>query len=78
MSKVISVIEMEVGEQGTIVQLQGGHGLERNLESLGIRVGNKIKKVSQQFMRGPVILAYRQTQIAVGYGMAQRILVEVE
>ena len=48
------------------------------LNALGIRPGRRITKVSSMFMRGPVTVRVRQSQIASGFGMANRILVEVD
>jgi len=48
------------------------------LNALGIRPGRRITKVSSMFMRGPVTVRMGQTQIAIGFGMANRILVEVD
>lgn len=78
MAEVISVVDMNAGETGKIVGLQGGHGMMRNLESMGIRIGTQIKKVSQQLMSGPVVVSHGNTQVAIGFGMAQRVMVEVE
>jgi len=51
--------------------------MARKLEALGIRTGKEITKISEQLMRGPVLLQQNQTQAALGFGMASRVLVEV-
>jgi len=78
MAEIISVAEMNTGETGKVVAFQGGCGMMQHLESMGIRIGSKIKKVSQQLMRGPIIILHRNTQVAIGFGMAQKIMVEIE
>ena len=55
-----------------------GTGFGRRLEALGIRPGKKVTKVSSMFFRGPVTLRIDNTQVAIGFGMANRILVEVD
>ena len=77
MSDVISLVEMPTGEKGKIAVIQGGHGLVRKLDAMGIRIGKEITKVSEQLMRGPVLLRQGNTQVAIGFGMAQQILVEI-
>ncbi|OQX89678.1 MAG: hypothetical protein B6D65_01990 [candidate division Zixibacteria bacterium 4484_93] len=72
----VSLVQMKPGEQGTIVAIQGGYGSRRRAESLGIRVGVSIKKISAQFMRGPIIVQVGNTTIALGFGIAQKIIVE--
>ena len=70
--------QLEGGESGVVVEIHGGHGLIRRLESLGIRVGKKVTKVSSQFMRGPVTIRIGNSHVALGFGMAKKILVEIE
>jgi len=66
---------MKQGEEGVVVSIQGGYGLFSKLESLGIRIGTRIKKVSSHFMKGPVIIQAGNTQVALGFGMAGKIMV---
>ena len=73
----VSLVQMRSGQKGKIVEINGGYGLASKLEALGIRIGKEITKVSEQLMRGPVLLRHNHTQAAVGFGMASRILVEV-
>ena len=47
------------------------------LSALGIRPGKRITKVGAMFMRGPVTVQVDRTQVAVGFGMARRIMVEL-
>lgn len=70
--------DLKPGEGGRITQIDGGHGMVSRLAALGIRPGRRITKLSSGFMRGPVTLEVDRTQIAIGFGMAKRILVEVE
>lgn len=74
---MLNITEMKQGEEGRVVKIEGGFGLLSKLESLGIREGVKIKKTSAQIMRGPITIQVRNTQVAVGYGMARRIFVEI-
>ncbi len=68
---------MGYGKEGRVVSIGGGMGLRRRLEALGVRVGVKIKKTSAHFMRGPVVVRTGNTEVAIGYGMARRVMVEV-
>ena len=74
----VDLTQLEEGESGRVVLVSGGHGLIRRLESLGIRVGKKVTKVSAQFMRGPVTVRIDGFQVALGFGMARKVLVEIE
>ena len=73
----LKLTQLKSGQKGVIVQVQGGAGLIRRLESMGVRPGKKITKVSAQFWRGPQIVKVDNSQVAIGFGMAGRILVEV-
>ena len=69
---------MESGQKGTIVDVLGGHRLRPRLEAMGVRPGKTITKVSGQAFRGPVTLKVGRTQIAIGFGMANKIIVDVD
>lgn len=79
MSKMnINLTQLHPGEIGIIKEIQGGAGLVRKLQSMGIRQGKKITKVSSHFWRGPQTVEIDDRQIAIGFGMARKISVEVE
>ena len=75
--RITSLAEMRSGETGRIVQIDAGHGLSRKLNSLGIRVGKQVTKLSAQWIRGPVLLQQGNTKVAIGFGMACRVFVEL-
>jgi ferrous iron transport protein A len=75
--KVLDLTEMQAGESGLITEIRGGHGLERKIQSMGIRPGKKIVKVSSHFWRGPQTIEIDNLHIAIGFGIAQRIFVRV-
>ncbi len=76
--KQITLTQMQIGQSGVVVQIQGGHGLVNRLNSLGIRPGKRITKVSSMLMRGPVTIQVDRAQVAIGFGMARRIIVELD
>ncbi|MBN2213609.1 MAG: ferrous iron transport protein A [Bacteroidales bacterium] len=75
---MISLNDLPVGKKATITAISGGYGLIRKLDILGIRPGKEITKISSQWMKGPVIIRWGNTDIAIGYGMAHKIMVEVK
>jgi len=72
-----TVARMRTGDRGRIIEIAGGYGLTRRLEAMGIRPGKKITKVSSMLMHGPVTVQVDGVQVAIGFGMARRILVEL-
>ena len=74
--KWVTLARMQSGQSGMVVQVQGGRHLVNRLDALGIRAGKRITKVSSMFMRGPVTIEIDRTQVAIGFGMADRIVIE--
>ena len=77
-SKQITLVQMQSGQRGTVIRVQDGQGLEKRLSALGIRLGKRITKVSSMFMRGPVTVRVDRVQVAIGFGMAKKITVELD
>jgi len=71
---MITLIDLPDGSTGTITAINGGYGLTQKLDDLG----KEIIKVSRQWMKGPVIIRSGNMEIALGYGMARRIMVEIK
>jgi ferrous iron transport protein A len=74
----LTLAEMKTGQTGTVVEILGGHGLMQRLDSLGIRAGKKVTKLSSTLFHGPVILRADNTQVAVGFGMARKVIIELD
>jgi ferrous iron transport protein A len=75
--KKISICQLRPGQSGRVIEILGGHGIAERLNSMGIRPDKNITKVSSAFMKGPVTVSVDRCQIAIGYGMAQKVMVEV-
>jgi len=76
--KQITLAQMQTGQSGVVVQIQGGRGLVSRFSALGIREGKRITKVSSMVMRGPVTIQVDRAQVAIGFGMARRIIVQTD
>jgi len=74
----LTLAEMKTGQTGIVVGVLGGHGLIRRLDALGIRPGKKVTKLGSTLFRGPVMLRVNNSQVAVGFGMARKIIVEAD
>jgi ferrous iron transport protein A len=75
MQKYLS--EMTAGEQGIISSVQGGLGMQERLRRIGLVEGQTVRKVSTLAGRGPIIVLVNRTQIAIGRGMAHKIVVDM-
>jgi ferrous iron transport protein A len=76
--KQVNLSQMYPGLSGKVVKIDGGVGLVSRLSAMGIRPGRKITKLSSMLMRGPVTVQQGSTRLAIGFGMARKILVEIE
>ncbi|MBI4655648.1 MAG: FeoA domain-containing protein [Elusimicrobia bacterium] len=73
----IPLTDLDRGKTGKVLEISGGRGIRQKLDALGIRTGVKIKKISSQILRGPAIVQAGNTKVAIGYGMAGKIIVDV-
>ena len=76
--KQISLRRMQAGQSGKVVRIEAGVGLVNRLNALGIRLGKRITKVSSMAMRGPVTIQLGNVQVAIGFGMANKIIVDLD
>ncbi len=75
--KLVSLAEMKAGQAGIIRTISGGQGMVARLQALGLHPGKKITKLSTVFQKGPVVVDVNRSRIALGYGRACRIFVQV-
>lgn len=82
--KVIPLAQLKKGKKGKIIYIHGGHhgrrhgthGLRRRLNVLGIREGEIVKIVSKQPLMGPITISVCNSQMTLGRGMANKIIIE--
>jgi ferrous iron transport protein A len=67
--------ELAPGEEAEVVALGGGEGLRSRLRALGLVEGRKVRNLSRIGRGGPVVLLINRAQVAVGRGMARKIMV---
>jgi ferrous iron transport protein A len=75
--KEMYLTQLKEKQTAVVKEIVGGHGVAHRLEALGIRPGKKITKISSHFWRGPVTVMVDKAKVAIGHGMAQKIMVEV-
>ena len=75
---IMNLVDMKRGESGVVTEIQGGAGATQRIQSMGIRIGKKIKKEEAHFWRGPQTILVDNFKIAIGYGMASKIMIEVQ
>ena len=76
--KQMSLRQMQAGQSGIVAHIEGGQNLYNRLNALGIRPGKRITKFSSMLMRGPITVQVDRSQVAIGFGMAKKIIVELD
>ena len=76
--KIVTLARMKSGQSGVIIEFKGGHGIARRLSALGLRPGKRVTMTGSMFGRGPVSVRVGGTQIALGRGAADKVIVELE
>jgi ferrous iron transport protein A len=71
-----SLLRLKNGEGGIVKALPPGEA-GRRLEALGLRPGKRIDRLSGMPFGGPVTICLDGRRLAIGYGVARRILVEI-
>jgi len=74
------------GEIGIVTSIKAGHrrgegrgwGFEKRLMDMGLTRGTKVTVVKSAPFHGPLEILVRGSRLALGRGMAERILVEKE
>lgn len=62
------------GVEGRISSIRGGEGLKRRLVEMGFQLGGRVKLVHSS-NPGPVVVEVKDTRMALGRGVAMRIMV---
>lgn len=72
----MSLLELPIGSRAKVITIQGGMS-RRKIMSLGLREGDEIELLYKGAFGGPVLVKNLSngSQIAVGRGMAAKILV---
>jgi len=73
----INLTQLNQGKTAVVVDVRGGYSLNERLKTMGIKPGVMITKVSSQLMRGPITIQVGNTRIAIGFGMARKIIVKI-
>lgn len=63
------------GKEVTLVSINGGKGMRLRLYSMGLTPGVKLR-VLNNGAPGPFLVSVRDFKVALGYGMAKKILVK--
>ena len=77
-TKHVPLPQLQAGQSGKVIEITGEFGVTKKLTALGMRPGQIVTKRNSVFTKGPAVVKLGSTEVAIGYGMAQKVLVEVE
>jgi Fe2+ transport system protein FeoA len=72
----IALTALVEGEKGVIVKALGGFGLVRRLAEMGLTPGVEVKLLRKCSFGGPVEIEVRGVSLALGRGVASKVLVK--
>lgn len=76
--KKISLLQMKENQKGRVKEICGGAGLRSRMMGMGIYPGREITKLSHLALGGAVTIKAGRSIIALGHGVAMKIVVEAE
>ena len=71
---VMPLAALSVGDEGEIVEMRGGRGMLQRLSDMGFTPSARVK-VLASCPPGPMLIGVRDARIALGRGVAMRIMV---
>ncbi|MCX7957149.1 MAG: ferrous iron transport protein A [Endomicrobia bacterium] len=70
------ITQIKQNKKYKVVEITAILGMKKKLDALGIRIGAEITILSSLSHKGPKIIQIGNTQIAIGQGIAKKIIVE--
>ena len=70
----IALVDLKPDDVGRIKEILGGQNVRKRLFELGLNRGTQVKMVKNDI--GPVILTISGTKLALGRGLANKIIVQ--
>lgn len=72
--KIITLAQAKKGRQYMILEIKGGRGINSHLNAIGV-IPCEIVTVINKSAGGPMTISAKGIRIALGRGMAQKILI---
>jgi Fur family ferric uptake transcriptional regulator len=76
-AQLIPLVMAKQGERLVIKEFTGGKAAQMHLFSMGLKIGDKIEVVTNM-NGGQVVIAIDYNRLAIGQGLAQKVLVQPE
>lgn len=69
------LIELNEGERGKVISIEGGKMSTKRLADLGLNPGTEIRLIRKALFSGPVQIEINGSKLVLGQGLASRIIV---
>jgi len=76
--KKLSLVQIKANHKGKITEILGGLNLHQKLMNMGVYKGKEITKLSHIGLKGPVVVKVGRGILALGHGVAEKIIIESE
>ncbi len=76
--KKCSLVQLKPDNRARVAEIHGGDNLRNRLMSMGIYKGKELVKLSHIGLRGPVVVKIGRGILALGHGVAAKIILEHE
>ncbi|MBU7043639.1 MAG: ferrous iron transport protein A [Theionarchaea archaeon] len=68
---------IQPGQKARVVEVMGGWGLRQKLNELGIYPNQIVSVSNSSIWRGPLLVRIDSNEVALGRGVARKVVVEV-
>jgi len=75
--KAIPLTKLPVGKTAIVYQITSGHGACKRLNELGLIPGTKVELVNR-ISSGPVMIRVKGSKLALGRGLARKVMVVIK
>lgn len=74
--KKISLIQVKANRRVKVAEILGGSNVHNKLTHMGVFKGKEVTKLSHIGLRGPVVIKAGRSILALGHGVALKVIVE--
>jgi len=76
--KKISLAQIRGNRKGKVIEILGGINLQSKLMNMGVYKGKEVTKLSHIGLQGPVVIKVGRSILALGHGIAAKVILEQE
>ena len=74
--QIMLLSQLSCGVSARVTEIEGRHGVRRNLNQLGIHIGDVVSLARRGAFRGPLLVLAHGMQVALGRGVANQVYVQ--